>query len=150
MVSMEICQRSYVSDKQEMWVWAAERKLHGSHGTELVIKLGWDLDRLDRDKARRTCHLQGGIFWEWQLAHQPLSWHQSFQPRAACCISVYLPSLGFERPRCSSLTWWEGQAERDQARVSVGCGLKEGEQWNSHISDREADIIEEVEQNWKR
>ena len=43
-----------------------------------------------------------------------------------------------------------GQAERDQTRVSAGCSLKDREQRNSHISDVEADIIEEVEQNWKR
>ena len=40
-----------------------------------------------------------------------------------------------------------GQAERDQTRVSAGYSLKDGEQRNSHISDVEADIIEEVEQN---
>ena len=40
-----------------------------------------------------------------------------------------------------------GQAERDPTRVSVGCSLKDGEQWNSRISDVEADIIEEAEQN---
>ena len=53
---MEICQRSYVSDKPEMWLWAPERRLHGSHGTELGIK-PWVRFRLDRNKARRDCHL---------------------------------------------------------------------------------------------
>jgi len=124
MASLEVCQ-SDVSDRQDMWLWAAEGKRLGSRGPWARNK-HWVRLNLSWLGVGAGEHLPiGGCVLKVALSPLALNLTPIFPALATCYTSFCLLSLVLERPKCSSFTWvlrthtwWRGELRKTRPSVT--------------------------------
>lgn len=136
MTSLGICQ-SNVSNRQQMWLWAAEGKSHGSPRARNKHWMRLSCLGVGSEEQLPT----GGCVLKVAVGWLPLTLTPVFPALATCYTSICPLSLVLERLKCSCFTWvWEPTSDEGTSWVAfshLNMKLKGGQtsKWNGQIPD---------------